>query len=325
MRQIPPFLVSALCLLVLWSLPLLAEVELNPATINLQSGGIAARANWIRLQMVTVNGATGGYILAPGHGPQEGYIGEMNTVTNTQMATILNANNISDCASIPTTGTLSGTVTDDGEDLTLSLAFAEGTVEIPSFYENGGTTLAKRITVTEENEVILAVELTCAGTGDLTTMYLIYPVTNSNSRAREVYYQKNATTGKTLVDTHMTYAPDSEKYAFRFEYLDGIAKVWKVRAITDATTSSGVAAVINTATGVVHSRWLPQGVAATDTTVFTGGTEFCLDLSTNATSTDCASQSLEVANPSQTVPVNSTQHDFTYSSISQMTIGAIAR
>ncbi|MGE0632464.1 MAG: hypothetical protein AB7O96_08660 [Pseudobdellovibrionaceae bacterium] len=299
-----------------------AVVELNPGTLNLGDGTAASKANWIRMRMVSVNGQTGNYILASGHGPQEGYIGEINSIISDDLGAILNEMDISECADIPTTGSGSTELTDDGETFTVTATFSAGAVVIPAHYDGSGETLAKRIVLSEEGEEYLLLELTCEA-NDLITVYALMPETADNPRAREVYFQQVPSTSETRVDVHMTNSTDQEKYITRFHYENDVARIWTIRTL-GAGTGSGEAAVINTTSGLFHSQFHIGSIANTDTNTFTDlGAGFCIDMNTNEANADCTAEGLAVTNPSDTSLVNGTAHSFTMNSVRTMTIGDI--
>lgn len=301
-----------------------AYTELSPATIDLRNGGTEAYVDCVRYEWVSVAGPTGGYVVAPGHGPQQGFIGEIDYLTGGGwIGALLDDNGIRECDELPTTGALSGTLDEDGEAVPIDIAFAPGEVRVPALYGGAGETYARRMVVADEGLDVLVVEVTCPTPTTPTGVYVHWLGNAENARPREVYFWKDEAAGVTKLEAHastMEVADRPEHYAVRFEFADGIARLWKVRTVENTDESSGVAAVIDTAEGIARVNWLPASRSHEDTSTFTSdeASPRCFDLNTSSDSTECEPLGLAIEDPEDTIPVDGNRFPFTYRGITSL-------
>lgn len=295
-------------------------VELSGANIDLRNGGAAAKADWLRYKLVEVNGPTGGYILAAGHGDQRGYLGTLNALTGGEvLGALFKAQDITTCERIPTFGALTGTFSGDGRTLKARAELGAGTRSLPAHHHAAGTTYEKQIVLFKEDTAVLEVQLSCADAAGYTSVYYYRPTEDESDRPHEAYFQRNERTGLSQVDFYMSHAESGEKYAFRFvSDSSGVVHIWNIRAMTKSRDSSGFAAAYNPSSGLALTGFLTGAHDTSDATSLADSDLECLNLTQNRPSSDCSTSGLTIAAPAQTADVGGESHAFTIAGVSVM-------
>jgi len=115
---------------------------------------------------------------------------------------ILIQNSIATCAAIPTTGTLSGTVNDEGTDYTVSLTLGSGVKVKPATFPSEGSSYQKRLEISIDGSKEMTVEFDCsrkAGwfsfkeTGSTRTINMFYDNEDSNQMYADFYMLDSGT------------------------------------------------------------------------------------------------------------------------------------
>jgi hypothetical protein len=108
--------------------------------------------------------------------PQEGIVGALTTIVN-GLKTVGQSAGITECASIPSAGSITGT---DSSGQSVGVNFQIPTHTIPANWSNGGTTFSKRVTFNSTvvgTPIALAYEFNC---GDSPSAYLAVSMTMDN-------------------------------------------------------------------------------------------------------------------------------------------------
>lgn len=222
----------------------LAYRDLNPNNIGFVTA--AGRGDFARFLYFLVNGAPAGYNV---QGPPGGFVGMINHTTN-KIGRALQEQGYADCASVPTTGSVTKSIVRDGVTLSLTMAFSTGTKTIPTGYQNSGATFEKRIVVTAASSKVMAFEMTCDATGTVKTGYInnLHTFMKESgrdvNRGMEIYFQKNESTNEGHVDLlQVATGTDSnnEHLAVRFNTTDGdLYKLWVIRTTGGVSDSFGL-------------------------------------------------------------------------------------
>jgi len=272
---------------------------LNPQSISFATA--AGRGDFVRFLYFMVNGAPTGYSFM---GPDGGFVGMIKNMTNKLGGGLARAG-YTTCAEIPTTGSVTHSITKDGVAMSMTMAFSTGTKLIPTGYTGAGALFEKRVTVSRGDDTVMAFEMTCdSGSGVkrgyiLADKDLMKESGREIKRGMEIYFERNESTNAGKVDLLQAAEgtdSNSEKLGVTFSTTDGDSfSLYLIRTTANGGDSFGIWGSRSTNKATLNS--IHQVGATTNTsaihTVTNGANTFteCLDFSadTVVTGSGCPS------------------------------------
>lgn len=279
------------------------------------------KANFVRYYYYLVNGPSSDYTMPNNNmnyvGIVNGYLDGLNS--------ILASNGYSDCDSIPTSGSATGSV----QGMSFDMAFSAGTKSVPSSFPNdGGETYDKRMVVSQSGSNFLEIQLKCSSASMTTGYILMGNQTLTEGTMYEAMFQMDSSTNLTYLD-FVVWVAANRKFVTRFTTDDGDS--YKLYTMYLWMGNYIGAAINGTANGVTNFNTLSTSSTTSDTysvnihdvSSITNDMNqtvhnVCLDMSNNTSTTGCSA-----ITSAGTMTINGTSHNFNFSSMSGLTTSTI--
>ncbi len=255
-------------------------------------------SDFIRYNYYAFNGAAGDYEIQQGLG----FLEVINNILGSNgVGGVLGSKGYASCESIPTSGSASGSVSAQGQTVSISFTFGAAKRKVPShFPHKAGEKFDASVNINTPMGKFY-VEMKCAGS-NITTAYN-YSINNQGTgeTVNEAFYQKDESTNAVYVDFYMSnntinvidinrfVTTDGSKFSiYHFGYGSSMQQ-GNAYAIT-GTANEKVnvnAVIISNLTGDVVPKNIFSDLSASNTGGGQTVVSSCIDMQTNAATTGC--------------------------------------
>lgn len=282
-------------------------------------------ANFIRYNYYAINGATNDYEIEQGLG----FLEVINNILS-GVGSVVGSQGYTDCDSIPTSGTSSGTVSGNGMSLPVQLTYGTGIRKVPAHFPTDANETYDRSITIDISMGDYYVELKCSG-ANVSTAY-VYSKTNmgNGETINEAFYQKDSSTNATYVDFYLKdvslniidvnrfTTDDGSKfsiYHFNYQASSG-GNAFAITGNANSKVNFNTATVSNLSTDVAAKDIFSDlsGSATGGGQTISSG---CIDMATNSSTTGCPS-----LDATTDLEIGSTSFDWTFNSMSTFTTSA---